>query len=252
MRRRWIGGNWKMHKTIGEALALVESLKDGLPQADSVEVVVAPPFTALSAMGAALKETSIQLAAQNLHWADQGAYTGEISPNMLRDVGCRYVLIGHSERRHWFKETDSVINQKIQASLRAGLQPVFCVGETLEEREAGLVETVLSRQIREGFQGISAEQAASGVIAYEPVWAIGTGKTATPEMAQAVHAFIRGLLTDLFDKRVASDKRIVYGGSVTPETTRGLLAQPDIDGGLVGGASLKAESFIAIIQESIK
>lgn len=252
MRRLWIGGNWKMHKTIGEALALVQSLKDGLPHSEAVEVVIAPPFTALPAVGPALRGTSIQLAAQNLHWADQGAYTGEISPGMLKEVGCRYVLIGHSERRHWFKETDSIINQKMQASLRAGLEPVLCIGETLEEREAGRVEAVLSRQIREGLQGFGAEQAASGVIAYEPVWAIGTGKTATPEMAQAVHSFIRGLLADLFDKRVASDKRIVYGGSVTLETTRGLLDQADIDGGLVGGASLKAEPFIAIIQESIK
>jgi len=252
MRRLWIGGNWKMHKTIGEALTLVQSLKDGIPHSEAVEVVIAPPFTALPAVGSALRGTSIQLAAQNLHWADQGAYTGEISPGMLREVGCRYVLIGHSERRHWFKETDAVINQKMQAGLRAGLQPVFCIGETLEEREAEQVEAVLSRQIREGLQGFSAEQAASGVIAYEPVWAIGTGKTATPEMAQAVHSFIRGLLADLFDKRVASDKRIVYGGSVTPETTRALLAQADIDGGLVGGASLKAEPFIAIIEESIK
>ena len=252
MRRLWIGGNWKMHKTIGEALTLVQSLKDGLPHSEAVEVVIAPPFTALPAVGPALRGTSIQLAAQNLHWADQGAYTGEISPGMLREVGCRYVLIGHSERRHWFKETDAVINQKMQAGLRAGLQPVFCIGETLEEREAGRVEAVLSQQIREGLQGFSAEQAASGVIAYEPVWAIGTGKTATPEMAQAVHSFIRGLLAELFDKRVASDKRIVYGGSVTPETTRALLAQADIDGGLVGGASLNAEPFIAIIQESIK
>ncbi len=252
MRRKWIGGNWKMHKTIGEALALVQSLKDGLPHSDAVEVLIAPAFTALPAVGTALRGTAIQLAGQNLHWADQGAYTGEISPGMLRDVGCTHVLIGHSERRHWFKETDSIINQKMQASLRAGLQPVFCVGETLEEREADRVEAVLSRQIREGLLGLSAEQAASGVIAYEPVWAIGTGKMATPEMAQAVHFFIRGLLADLFDKRVASDKRIVYGGSVTPETTRGLLAQADIDGGLVGGASLKAEPFIAIIQESIK
>jgi triosephosphate isomerase len=252
MRQLWIGGNWKMHKTIGEALALVQSLKDGLPHSEAVEVVIAPPFTALSAVGTALRGSSIQLAAQNLHWADQGAYTGEISPAMLKEVGCRYVLVGHSERRHWFKETDGVINQKMQASLRAGLQPVFCIGETLEEREDDRVEAVLSRQIREGLKGVSAEQATSGVIAYEPVWAIGTGKTATPEMAQAVHSFIRGLLADLFDKRVASEKRIVYGGSVTPETTRGLLIQPDIDGGLVGGASLKAESFIAIVQESIK
>jgi triosephosphate isomerase (TIM) len=252
MRTCWIGGNWKMHKTVGEALSLVQALKAGLPGGEAVEVVVAPPFTALPAVGQALQGTPIQLAAQNLHWADQGAYTGEISPIMLREVGCRWALVGHSERRQWFQESDAVIRQKIGACLRAGLQPVFCVGETLEERDAGQVEAVLSRQIREGLQGLSSEEAAQGVLAYEPVWAIGTGKTATPEAAQAVHAFIRKLLSEQFDKRVATEKRIVYGGSVTPETARALMSQPDIDGGLVGGASLKPESFIAIIRESSK
>jgi triosephosphate isomerase (TIM) len=252
MRRLWIGGNWKMHRTIGEAMALVQGLKDGLPVSESVEVVIAPPFTALQAVGQALQGTPIEMAAQNLHWADQGAYTGEISPAMVREVGCRWAIVGHSERRQWFQESDAVIHQKIEACLRAGLQPVFCVGETLEQRDAGQVEAVLSRQIREGLRGFNVEDAARGVLAYEPVWAIGTGKTATPETAQAVHAFIRGLLAELFDKRVATEKRIVYGGSVTPETARALMIQEDIDGGLVGGASLKAESFIAIIQESVK
>ena len=252
MRRYWIGGNWKMHRTIGEALSLVQALKDGLAVSETVEVAVAPPFTALSAVGQALQGSPIQLAAQNLHWADQGAYTGEISPAMLLEVGCRWAIVGHSERRQWFQESDAVIRQKIGACLRAGLQPVFCVGETLEERDAGQVEAVLSRQIRGGLQGLSVEEAAQGVLAYEPVWAIGTGKTATPETAQAVHAFIRGMLAELFDKRVATEKRIVYGGSVTPETARALMTQEDIDGGLVGGASLQAGKFIAIIQESVK
>lgn len=251
MRRIWIGGNWKMHRTIGEALALVQALKDGGPVFEAVDVVIAPPFTALPAVGQALQGTPIQLAAQNLHWADQGAYTGEISPAMLRDVGCSWAIVGHSERRQWFQESDEVIHQKIEACLRTGLQPVFCVGETLAQRDAGQVEAVLSRQIREGLRGFSAEEAAQGVLAYEPVWAIGTGKTATPETAQAVHAFIRGLLAELFDKRVATEKRIVYGGSVTPETARALMTQEDIDGGLVGGASLKADLFTAIIQESL-
>lgn len=251
MRRYWIGGNWKMNKTIGEALELVRALKAGLPDAGGVEVVVAPPFTALKAAADELQGTGIRLAAQNLHWAAQGAYTGEISPVMVRDAGCRQVIIGHSERRQWFGETDELINRKIGACLQHDLEPVFCVGETLEEREAGRVEEVLTRQIREGLKGFNSGEAARGVIAYEPVWAIGTGKTATPETAQQVHSFLRGLLTGLYDKTFASAKRIVYGGSMTPETARGLITQPDIDGGLIGGASLKAESFIAIIKECI-
>jgi triosephosphate isomerase len=252
MRSYWIGGNWKMHKTIGEALDLARALKAGLPSAEAVEVVVAPPFTALKAVAEALLGSPVQLAAQNLHWADQGAYTGEISPVMLLDAGCRQVLIGHSERRQLFGETDEAINRKIKACLVHGLGPVFCVGETLEERDRGRVEEVLSRQIREGLRGFSREEAAQGVIAYEPVWAIGTGRTATPETAQQVHGFIRSLLAEIYDKNIASAKRIVYGGSLTPETARGLLDQPDIDGGLIGGASLKPESFIAIVKECLR
>ncbi|MBI5584627.1 MAG: triose-phosphate isomerase [Deltaproteobacteria bacterium] len=251
MRRPWIGGNWKMHKTIGEALELARALKAGLPAADSVEVVVAPPYTALKVVADELRGAAVQLAAQNIHWADQGAYTGEISPVMVRDTGCRQVIIGHSERRQWFGETDELINKKIGACLNHDLEPVFCVGETLEEREAGRVEEVLTRQVREGLRGFNRGEAARGVIAYEPVWAIGTGKTATPETAQQVHSFIRDLLAGLYDKTVASAKRIVYGGSMTPETARGLITQPDIDGGLIGGASLKAESFLAIVKECI-
>lgn len=251
MRTLWIGGNWKMHKTTAEAVELVNALLAGLPPSEAVEVAVAPPFTALQAVGEVLRGSRLGLAAQNLHWADQGAYTGEISPLMLRDLGCRYVLVGHSERRQLFQETDEIIRKKIGAALKTGLEPVFCVGETLEEREAGRVEEVLSRQIREGLKGLTGEEAARGVMAYEPVWAIGTGRTATPDQAQEVHAFIRGLAADLFDKTIASAKRIVYGGSVTPETTRGLMTRPDIDGGLIGGASLKPDSFIAIVKESL-
>jgi triosephosphate isomerase len=251
MRQFWIGGNWKMHKTIGEALDLARALKAGLPAAADVEVVVAPPFTALKAVAEVLEDSPVQVAAQNLHWAEQGAYTGEISPLMLLDAGCRQALVGHSERRQQFGETDGLVNRKIQACLSHGLGPVFCVGETLEEREGGRVEEVLSRQVREGLRGFSPEEAGRGVIAYEPVWAIGTGRTATPETAQQVHAFIRALLAEIYDKDLASLKRIVYGGSLTPETARGLLDQPDIDGGLIGGASLKPESFIAIVKECV-
>jgi triosephosphate isomerase len=252
MRSYWIGGNWKMHKTVGEALDLVRDLKAGLPVSEAVEVVVAPPHTALQAVAGELRGSVVQVAAQNLHWADQGAYTGEVSPLMLRDAGCRQVIVGHSERRQLFGETDESVNRKIRACLSHGLGPVFCVGETLKEREEGRVEEVLSRQIREGLRGLSGEEAACGVIAYEPVWAIGTGRTATPETAQQVHGFIRELLAEIYDKNLASGKRIVYGGSLTPETARGLLDQPDIDGGLIGGASLKAESFIAIVKESLR
>jgi triosephosphate isomerase len=251
MRSYWIGGNWKMHKTIGEALDLARALKAGLPSTEAVEVVVAPPFTALQAVAEELRGSAVQLAAQNLHWADQGAYTGEISPIMIRDAGCRQVIVGHSERRQLFGETDPSIRRKIEACLTHGLGPVFCVGETLEEREGGRVEEVLTRQIREGLRDFTREEAARGVIAYEPVWAIGTGRTATPEMAQQVHGFIRGMLTEIYDKDLATAKRIVYGGSLTPETARGLLDQPDIDGGLIGGASLKPESFIAIVKECL-
>jgi triosephosphate isomerase (TIM) len=249
MRQPWIGGNWKMFKTIPEVRGFVQALRPNLPDSLKVETVIAPPFTALEVLGREARNTPIKLAAQNVHWAPEGAYTGEVSCAMLRDVGCTYCLLGHSERRHIFGETDEMIRKKLGACLQAGLLPVLCVGETLEERDAGRIEAVLSRQLLEAVQELPLEQIALGVIAYEPVWAIGTGKTATPAMAQEVHAFIRGLLETQFNKTLANQKRIVYGGSVTPENIGALFAEPDIDGALVGGASLNPEKFLALIKE---
>ncbi len=238
-----------MFKTIPEALDFTRELKAGLPDPLRAEVVLAPPFTALQAVGREIQGSSIQLSGQDVHWAEEGAFTGEISPPMLRDVGCDYCLIGHSERRHWFGETDTQVAQKLQACLKAGLKPVFCIGETLEEREGGRTLQVITRQLLTAVQGLSLEEMAQGVIAYEPVWAIGTGRSATPEAAQEVHAFIRRLLEGRFNKTVAKELRIVYGGSVTPENIQELHSEPDIDGALVGGASLKAEKFLALIKE---
>lgn len=238
-----------MFKIIPEALDFLQALKSGMPNPLRTEVVIAPPFTALEAGFRVTRESAVQLAAQNVHWADEGAYTGEISPPMLRDVGCSYCIIGHSERRQWFGETDSQVAQKLQACLKAGLKPILCIGETLEEREGGRIKQVITRQLLTAVQELSPEDLAQGVIAYEPVWAIGTGRSATPALAQEVHAFIRELLGSSFNKTVAKGKRIVYGGSVTPENIRELFAEPDIDGALVGGASLKAEKFLALIKE---
>ena len=248
-RRPWIGGNWKMYKTIPEARKTVREIKAGLPNNLKAEIVIAPPFTSLQAVGGELGDSLLQLAAQNVHWVEAGAYTGEISTSMLKDVGCTYCLIGHSERRQVFGETDVQVHKKLLACLKAGLAPVLCIGETLEEREAGRVEEVISHQLREAVQGLSVEGVSHGVIAYEPVWAIGTGRSATPEAAQEVHAFIRTLLEEGFNKTVAIEKRIVYGGSVTPENIRELYLQKDIDGALVGGASLHPEKFLALIAE---
>ena len=248
-RRPWIGGNWKMFKTIPEALSTFQELKAGLPDPLRSEVIIAPPFTALSALGKVIQDGPIQLAAQNVHWAEEGAFTGEVSTRMLVDVGCTYCIIGHSERRHVFGETDEQIHRKIVACLKAGLKPVLCLGETLEEREEGRIQEVISRQLMNAVKQLSPEDLAQGVIAYEPVWAIGTGKSATPAEAQEVHAFIRGLVEDRFNKTLAMEKRIVYGGSVTPDNIRELYGKPDIDGALVGGASLKAEKFLPLIKE---
>ncbi len=238
-----------MFKTIPEASSFVRGLKAGLPDPLQAEVVIAPPFTALQAVGREIQGTPVQLSAQDVHWAEEGAFTGEISPHMLRDVGCAYCIIGHSERRQWFGETDSQVAQKLKACLKAPLKPVLCIGETLEEREGGRTLQVITRQLLEAVQDLSPEELAQGVIAYEPVWAIGTGRSATPASAQEVHSSIRRLLAESFNKTVAKEKRIVYGGSVTPENIQELYAQPDIDGALVGGASLKVEKFLALIKE---
>lgn len=238
-----------MFKTIPETLDYIQALKAGLPDLLKVETVLAPPFTALEALGRELQNSPVKLSAQNVHWAEDGAFTGEIAPSMLGDVGCSYCIIGHSERRQLFGETDDLIRKKLLACLKAGLLPILCVGETLEERDRGRIQEVLTGQIKEAVQGLSDQDFSRGVIAYEPVWAIGTGRSATPAEAQEVHAFIRDLLGNRFNKTLAMGKRIVYGGSVTPENIRELYAQPDIDGALVGGASLKPEKFLALIKE---
>jgi len=248
MRKPIIAGNWKMNKTIGEALELVNSLKELVADVTDVEIVVAPPFTALQAVGEAIEGTNIKLAAQDMFWEESGAYTGEISPLMLKDVGCQYVIIGHSERRGYFGETNETINRKVKAAHKHGLKPIMCVGEKLEERESGVTKEVVKDHVVNGLKGLSEEEMLNTVIAYEPVWAIGTGRTATPQQAQEVHQFIRELLGEIFSKEVAEQVRIQYGGSIKPENIAGLMAQPDIDGGLVGGASLKADSFAKIVK----
>ncbi|MBF0525865.1 MAG: triose-phosphate isomerase [Deltaproteobacteria bacterium] len=246
-RKPLIAGNWKMHKTIKETLDLITGIKAGLQGNEAADVLVAPPFTALSAAAGAVQGSNILLAGQNLHQEPSGAYTGEVSGQMIRDTGATHVIIGHSERRQYFGETDGLVNLKTRAALAAGLIPIFCLGETLEEREAGRTFEVLARQLEGGLKEFSTAEAAKIIIAYEPVWAIGTGKTATNDQAQEVHYFLRDLLGKIFEKRLASDTRILYGGSVKPDNAADLLACPDVDGALVGGASLKADSFLGII-----
>jgi len=247
-RKSLMAGNWKMYYSVAEAVALVEDLKKGITRLDDREVVVAPTFTALSAVAKALLGSPIKLAAQNCHWENQGAYTGEISPPMLKDVGCHYVIVGHSERRQHFRETDQEINRKVAALLSHGLTPILCVGETLEERQGGRTMDVLAGQLGGALSGLGAPAADRIVVAYEPVWAIGTGQTATTKQAQGGHAFIRERLAGRFDKTVANQVRILYGGSVKSDNVDALMAMPDIDGVLVGGASLKAASFIRIVE----
>lgn len=247
-RRPFIAGNWKMNKTVGEALELVRGLKATLQGVKDVEVAVAPPYTALYPVAQELKGSTISLAGQNLFWEEKGAFTGEVSPVMLKEVGCQYVIIGHSERRQYFGETDETANRRIHAALQFGLKVIFCIGETLQEREGGVTFSVVERQLEKGLTGVDTLKLEGIVIAYEPVWAIGTGKTATPEQAEEVHQFIRNKLEKLYSKSVSDNIRLQYGGSVTPENINGLMAQPDIDGALVGGASLKVESFSRIVR----
>ena len=250
-----IAGNWKMNTTPSEGERLVRDLKKRLADVEEREVVVAPPFTHLHRVGDALKGSSISLAAQNVYWEDAGAFTGEISPAMIKELGCRYVITGHSERRAYFGETDETVSKKVRAALRCGMIPIVCVGETLEEREAGDTLEVVGRQLGGGLRGLEASGLISEadergmiVIAYEPVWAIGTGKTATAGQAQEVHSFIRERLERILGDTAASRTRILYGGSVKPDNIDGLMAQPDIDGALVGGASLDAGSFERIVK----
>ncbi|WP_246525649.1 triose-phosphate isomerase [Geomobilimonas luticola] len=247
MRKPVIAGNWKLYKTTPEALELVNGLKPLVVNNSRVEIVVAPVFTVLASVKQAIAGSPVSLAAQNCYWEEEGAFTGEVSPKMLVDAGCTHVIIGHSERRQYFGETDATVNKKIKASLNAGLTVLFCIGETLAEREAEQTLDVLKTQLCGGLEGLSGEQLAKVVIAYEPVWAIGTGKTATNDQAQDAHSFIRGVVGGLYGTAVSDAMRILYGGSVKPDNIKGLMAQPDIDGALVGGASLNAESFAAIV-----
>ena len=242
-----MAGNWKMNNSCAESVELVSQLKDKISARKEIDIVVAPPFTALGAVAAVLKGSPIGLSAQNVFWEESGAFTGEISTAMLKDVGCRYVIIGHSERRQYFSETDETVNKRLKAALKASLIPIVCIGETLAEREAEKTLPVIEQQLKGGLKGLSLEEMETVIIAYEPVWAIGTGKTATPDQAQEVHRFIRDIIARIFSKEIADDTRILYGGSVKPDNVDQLMVQLDIDGALVGGASLKADAFARIV-----
>lgn len=248
MRKPVIAGNWKLYKTKDEALALIEELAPLVAGITNVEIVVAPVFTVLPTLIGAIAGTPISLAGQDVFWEEEGAYTGEVSPRMLMDAGASHVIIGHSERRQYFGETDATVNRKIRAALKGALVPIFCIGETLEAREAGDTFKVLERQVRGGLEGLTETQFAPIIIAYEPVWAIGTGKVATDEQAQEAHAFVRSVVAQMLGKSAADKVRILYGGSVKPENIKGLMTCPDIDGALVGGASLKGGSFASIVR----
>jgi len=245
MRKFIVAGNWKMHNTIAESVALAKAIKDGSSSLKDGEIILTPPFTALFSVGEVIKGSNVFLAAQNMHYEDKGAFTGEISPGMLKDIGCTHVIIGHSERRKYFHEQDNEVNLKVKKALTAGLTPIMCVGETDDERLKGITQEVVGRQVKQGLNGV--EKINNVVIAYEPVWAIGTGKVATSAQAQEVHAFIRGILKDIYGSK-ADDVRILYGGSVTKDNIGELIAMQDIDGALVGGASLKADGFLGIIR----
>src|SRR5215468_2649411 len=245
-RKPLVAGNWKMHRTGPEAVELIDQLKDGYTAGRS-EVMVAPPFTALEVVGRALQGSSIVLGAQNVHWEPQGAFTGEVSAEMLKVLGCAYVIVGHSERRQLFGETDSWVSKKARAVLHAGMRPVVCMGETLAERDGGRTLEVCATQLQGSLAGVAVEEMAHVVLAYEPVWAIGTGRNATPAQAQEVHAHVRESLVRLFGRPVGEAVRILYGGSVKADNAAELLGQPDVDGALVGGASLKAQEFLAIV-----
>jgi triosephosphate isomerase (TIM) len=247
VRRPLISGNWKMHKTGPEAVSFIAALKDAVSDVSDVDIMIAPPYTALPLAAEATAGTSIGLGAQNLHWQPQGAYTGEISAQMLSAAGCRYVIIGHSERRQYFGETDQDINRKIDAAAKADLIPVFCIGETESQRDGGDTFSVLDKQVKNGLESLFCENLKSLVVAYEPVWAIGTGKTATKEQAQEVHAYVRNRFVEVYGPEFAKGLRILYGGSVKPSNVRDLMAMEDIDGALVGGASLDPDSFSRLV-----
>ena len=242
-----IAGNWKMNKTIDEAVKSAQALVELTADVQDVEAMVAPPFTALTALAAVFADTPIHLGAQNLFWEASGAYTGEIAPNMLTNAGCSHVIIGHSERRQYFNETDETVNRRVHAAVENNLIPVVCIGETLEERQSESTQLVLGDQLKAGLANLSAKELTHLVVAYEPIWAIGTGQAATPDMAQATHQFIRGFLHKSFGNTLANSVKILYGGSVNIDNVKELMAKPDIDGALVGGASLEAETFSQLV-----
>ncbi|HOT96417.1 MAG TPA: triose-phosphate isomerase [bacterium] len=247
MRKRIIAGNWKMNKDVAGAAELARAVVAALTVPTETEIVLCPPFTDLTTVAAVIQGTPIRLGGQNMHWEEKGAFTGEVSAAMLLSAGCSHVILGHSERRQYFGETDETVNHKVRAALKAGLIPIVCVGETLAERQTEETAAVVARQIRGALAGLSGEEVARLVIAYEPVWAIGTGVVATSDQAQEVHALIRQLVARLYDSRIAEVLRIQYGGSMKPDNAAQLLAQKDIDGGLIGGASLDARSFVEIV-----
>ena len=251
--RKLIVGNWKMltspsGTSQSEAKELVGALRDSLADVTDADVGVCPPFVHLTVVNEIIRGSNIRLGAQNVYFQDKGAFTGEISPLMLKDIGCEYVIVGHSERRAIFKEDDDTINKKVKVVLKAGMTPILCVGETLQERQDEVTEKVIRFQVEKGLDDLAIDDIRKVVIAYEPVWAIGTGKTATPEQAQAVHSFIRKLLVHIADEEAAKSKPIIYGGSVKPDNAKSLMTQPDVDGALVGGASLSPESFTKIVK----
>ena len=252
MRTPIVVANWKLNKTVGEAVRFASALRDMVSDVGGVEIVVAPAFTALSCVASTLQGSNIHLSAQDVFWEDNGAFTGEISPAMLKGVGCEYVIIGHSERRQYFGETNEAVSRKVKAALSNDLKPILCVGESLEDREAGRTESVIEDHVRNAIAGISPDAILSTVVAYEPVWAIGTGVTATSDQAQNAHIFIRSLLSEMYSVDLAAEVRIQYGGSVKPDNTSELMAQPDVDGALVGSASLEVESFEQIVKSANK
>lgn len=250
-RKPIVAGNWKMNKTVAEAIDLANAIKRDLSGCKDVDVVLCPPFTALKSVGEVITGTHLDLGAQNMHWEKNGAFTGEVAAGMLRELYCHYVILGHSERRTYFGETDEIVNKKTKAALASNLKPIVCIGETLQEREANRTEEVITTQVRGSLAGLSPRELVECILAYEPVWAIGTGKTASPQQAQDVHALIRGLLKDIADEAVAQSVRIQYGGSMKPANAKELMNMPDIDGGLIGGAALEARSFVEIVQAAI-
>lgn len=250
MRKKIVAGNWKMNNDLNESILLINQIKEVLVEREDVKAIIAPTFVSLDRASQLLSGTNIGLSAQNMCFEDSGAFTGAISAKMIKSVGCEYVILGHSERRTLFGETNADVNKKMKKAIAESLTPIFCIGETLEERENGEMKNVIEQQVKEGLEGITEAELAGTIVAYEPVWAIGTGKTASPEQAQEVHEFIRNLIKEMYSEELAKNTTIQYGGSVKPENAAELIGQKDIDGALVGGACLKADSFAAIVKNA--